>query len=70
VQIFLASNNICELRNRGRIIQISLLRCVRERDVMIDQKNEGFPLFGRKLKTFGNALREYRRDGSLARVMP
>src|SRR6266480_7020187 len=58
VQIFLTTNNIRKLGNRGRVIEISLLRGFGEGDVVIDQKNEGFPLLGRKLKTLGHTLRE------------
>jgi len=58
MQIFLIANNIRKLGNRRRIIEISLLRGVGECDVMIDQKNQRFPLLGRELKTFGYALRE------------
>ena len=49
-------HNVRQLHHRRWVIQISLLCDVRERDVMVNEKNERLPLFGRELQTRGDAL--------------
>jgi len=56
----LVPNNIREFHDRRGIIEIPLLRRVREADVMVDQKNERFSLLRRKLEAFGDTLGEKR----------
>src|SRR5438874_11733223 len=58
VEIFLVLHDAGELDRRFRIVEISLLRHVREREVMIDEPDERASLRGRKLETRRGALGE------------
>ena len=51
-------HNVGEVRNRGGIIKISLLRDLRKREVMIDEQNERLSLLGRQLQTRSDTLGE------------
>src|SRR5215470_2025896 len=53
-------HNTSKVRNRGRIIKISLLRGLGKSEVMIDQQNKRLPLLGRQLQTRGDTLGEER----------
>src|SRR5205085_8592581 len=58
VEIFLVLHDARELDRRFRIVEISLLCHVREREVMIDQPDERASLRWRKLETRRGALGE------------
>src|SRR5207248_1177009 len=58
VEILLVLHDARELDRRFRIVEISLLRHVREREVMIDQPDQRASLRWRKLETRRGPLRE------------
>ena len=58
VQVGLILHNVRQLRDRGGIVEISLLSNVRKREVVIDEKDERLALLGRQLQAVRDALGE------------